>query len=67
MFRRPSHAPIDIVARWVKLLERHPVTGGGIFDLQIVATMLANSIRRIYTFNVDDFKVFSELVVIEPS
>ena len=48
------------------LLRRRPVTGGDIFDLQIVATMKANGVRRIYTFNTDDFEVFSELEVVTP-
>jgi len=50
----------------MKLLARRPVTGGDIFDLQIVATMQANSIQRIYTFNTDDFAGFSELAVAMP-
>jgi predicted nucleic acid-binding protein len=50
----------------MQLLQRHPVTGGSVFDLQIVATMQANGISRIYTFNGDDFKVFPELVVLTP-
>jgi len=48
------------------LLKRRPVIGGNVFDLQIVATMLANDIHRIYTYNVDDFAVFPELVVLKP-
>lgn len=36
------------------------------FDLQIAATMLANGIERIYTFNPKDFDVFPELTVITP-
>jgi predicted nucleic acid-binding protein len=59
-------APARVVAGWMSLLKRHPVTGGNVFDLQIVATMLANGISRIYTFNSDDFNVFSELVVVTP-
>ena len=58
--------PARAVAGWMQLLERHPVTGGNIFDLQIVATMQANGINRIYTFNSDDFKVFPELTVLTP-
>lgn len=58
----PAHA----VEVWMDLLRRHPVTGGDIFDLQIVATMQAHRIDRIYTFNTEDFKVFSELVVLTP-
>lgn len=50
----------------MELLRRHPVTGGDIFDLQIIATMQANGVRRIYTFNTDDFKVFPELAAVTP-
>ena len=40
----------------MELLQRHPVSGGDVFDLQIVATMQANGIERIYTFNRGDFE-----------
>jgi predicted nucleic acid-binding protein len=59
-------APARAVAGWMQLLQRHPFTGGDVFDLQIVATMRANGVQRIYTFNVDDFKVFPELAVLTP-
>jgi len=58
--------PARAVAGWMRLLERHPVTGGNVFDLQIVAPMQTNGINRIYTFNGDDFEVFPELVVLTP-
>jgi predicted nucleic acid-binding protein len=58
--------PARTVAGWMELLQRHPVTGGDVFDLQIVATMQANGIQRIYTFNTDDFDVFPELAVVTP-
>jgi len=58
--------PARAVDGWMRLLQRHPVTGGNVFDLQIVATMQANGIDRIYTFNTDDFEVFSELAVLTP-
>ncbi len=51
---------------WLDLLRRHPVTGGDVFDLQIVATMQANGIQRTYTFNTADFAAFSELVIVTP-
>ena len=47
-------------------LRRRPVIGGDVFDLQIVATMQANGVQRIYTFNTDDFEVFPELAVVTP-
>jgi hypothetical protein len=31
----------------MNLVRRHPVTGADVFDLQIVATMLANDLQRI--------------------
>ena len=58
--------PARAVAGWMQLLKRHPVTGGDVFDLQIVATMQANGIQRIYTFNTGDFEVFPELAVLVP-
>ena len=54
------------VTALVDLLRRRPVTGPEVFDLQIVATMKANNIQRIYTFNVADFEVFPELIVVMP-
>jgi predicted nucleic acid-binding protein len=53
--------PVHTVEGWLGLLRRHPVTGGDIFDLQIVATMQANGVRRIYTFNTDDLRLFPNL------
>ena len=59
--------PARVVIGWMELLKRHPVKGGDVFDLQLVATMQANSIERIYTFNTVDFEVFSEFTVLAPS
>jgi uncharacterized protein len=59
--------PPQAVETLVELLRRHPVTGGRVFDLQIVATMLANRVHRIYTFNSGDFLKFPELAVVTPS
>jgi predicted nucleic acid-binding protein len=59
-------APASVVSRLVELLKQRPVKGGDVFDLQIVATMQANNIQRIYTFNTADFQVFPELTVVAP-
>jgi toxin-antitoxin system PIN domain toxin len=58
--------PASAVAGWMALLQRHPVTGGDVFDLQLVATMQASGIHQIYTFNTRDFAVFPELTAITP-
>jgi predicted nucleic acid-binding protein len=58
--------PAVTVEGLMDLLRRRPVTGGDVFDLHLVATMKANSILRIYTYNREDFEVFSELEVLTP-
>jgi predicted nucleic acid-binding protein len=50
----------------MELLQRRPVKGAAVFDLQIIATMLANKVQRIYTFNGGDFAMFPELTVVTP-
>lgn len=58
--------PAGTIDRLLDLLRRHPVTGSDVFDLQIAATMQANGVQRIYTFNADDFAVFPELSIVTP-
>lgn len=48
------------------LLKRYTPKGMKVFDLQLVATMLANNVHRIYTFNRDDFLRFTEVDVLTP-
>ena len=66
VFLRLLPVPTHTLDELMNLLRRHPVTGGEIFDLQIVATMKVNGIQRIYTFNSDDFKAFPEIIVSTP-
>jgi len=58
--------PVDIVARWMELARRHPVAGPSIFDLQLVAVMLAYDLRTVYTYNRADFEAFTEVTVRTP-
>jgi toxin-antitoxin system PIN domain toxin len=58
--------PARAVRGWMELLQRHPVTGADVFDLQLIATMKANNVQRIYTFNAADFEKFPELTVVVP-
>jgi uncharacterized protein len=58
--------PAGAVEGWLDLLRRRPVSGGAVFDLQLAATMMANGVQRIYTFNTADFSDFRELTVLEP-
>lgn len=58
--------PFDVVARWIELCRTHPVKGARIYDLQIVAVMLANGVTRICTYEQADFAPFSEINVETP-
>ncbi len=58
--------PAPVVESWMSLVRRHPVTGADVFDLQIAATMQANDVQRIYTFNTSDFEMIGEISVVTP-
>jgi predicted nucleic acid-binding protein len=59
--------PPDVTSRWLDMLSSHPVRGGAVFDLQLVATMAANGIERVCTFNRRDFEGFPGLQILTPS
>jgi predicted nucleic acid-binding protein len=57
----------DILRRVLALHAQHPqVARQDIFDLSLVATMLANRIACIYTYNQQHFTPFQELTVLTP-
>ncbi len=58
--------PADIVERWIALMRNRPVRRGAAFDVQLVATMLGNGIRKIYTLNDSDFRPFDQIEVFAP-
>jgi predicted nucleic acid-binding protein len=47
------------------LLGTYPTAGRQVHDANIVATMLANGITRLLTFNVADFRRFAGLITVE--
>lgn len=59
----PRHSTVLLT---IKLLSQHPTTAQGLFDVVLVATMLDHGLVRLYTENVDDFKAFREIEVINP-
>jgi len=56
----------QVTSRWIELLRRRPVRGGAVFDLQLVATLAANGVGRICTFNRTDFEGFPGLEIVTP-
>ena len=58
--------PSDVTSRWLDLVSRHPVRAGAIFDLQLIATIMANGIEQICTFNRQDFEGFPAVPYLTP-
>jgi hypothetical protein len=58
--------PTDLVIRWKQLLRQHPVQAQEVYDAQLVATMLANAVTTIYTFNTADFQAYPGIQVQTP-
>ncbi len=56
----------DILERIVALLKKYEIKEAQIFDLQLVATMLANGVTVVYTYNQSDFARFKEIKAITP-
>jgi predicted nucleic acid-binding protein len=50
----------------IDLLKKYRVGRMEVFDLQLVATMLANGVIHIYTFNKSDFMKYSEIQALLP-
>ena len=56
----------EVTWRWVEMLRRHPVRGGAVFDLQLIATISVNGVQQICTFNRQDFEGFPGLQIVAP-
>jgi predicted nucleic acid-binding protein len=62
----PLPTPVGLAARWLELVDRHPVTRQAIFDLQLAATLIANGVHRIYTYDATHFASVPDLEIVEP-
>lgn len=58
--------PVGVERHFADLLEKHPRIGPRVFDLFLVAVMLGNGVRRIYTLNKRDFESIGDLEVLTP-
>jgi len=56
----------DTLVRTINFLKKYNIKKQEIFDARLVATMLSNSVSRIYTFNKEDFIKYKEIKVITP-
>lgn len=56
----------DIFFEWEKLVIKYQVIGKQVYDARLVAAMIAYQMKHLLTFNIDDFKRFSEIEAIDP-
>lgn len=59
--------PVDFIALWTKLARRYPILGPKIYDLHLVAVMLAYNVGYIYTYNASDVQRYEEVRVVRPA
>ena len=60
-------AHTDVVfAEWERLVVHYRVAGKQAHDAHLVAAMLVHGITHLLTFNTNDFKRFSEIMVVNP-
>lgn len=57
---------IDFVELWTELARRHSVVGPKIFDLHLVANMMAYSIRNIFSYDSAGFERHYGIQVLDP-
>lgn len=56
-----------IFRQWERLVDRYNVSGKNVHDVRLVAAMLEHNITHLLTFNIKDFKRFSEIKVVDPA
>ena len=55
-----------ILTEWERLVVHHRVAGKQAHDAHLVAGMLVHGVTHLLTFNTNDFKRFSEIMVVNP-
>lgn len=65
IFPRLPDVP-DLYEHWRKLVLTHKVLGVQVHDARLVAAMQVHGIKHILTFNVQDFRRYTEITVVHP-
>jgi predicted nucleic acid-binding protein len=66
LFRFLNDSPA-VYAEWETRVSRYKVSGRNAHDARIVAAMIVHGMRRLLTFNGDDFKRFPDIVILTPA
>ena len=56
----------EIFTEWESMVIKYQVMGKQVHDARLAAAMVAHNITHLLTFNVEDFKRFSDIVVVDP-
>ncbi len=65
LFRLLENVP-GIADEWEKLVTQHLVSGKQAHDAHLVAAMSVHGVRRLLTFNGEDFKRYQSVEIIVP-
>lgn len=58
---------IETHQEWRRLLVSHNVSGAQVHDARLAAAMRVHGVRRILTFNVDDFRRYTDIEALHPA
>jgi predicted nucleic acid-binding protein len=64
---RLADEPPGLFRRWRQLVEDHAVKGKQAHDARLVAVMIESDLDHILTFNVDDFRRYTDITAVSPS
>lgn len=56
-----------IYSEWERLVKTYEVKGVNVHDARLVAAMIVHRLTHIVTFNVKDFRRYSEIIIIDPN
>jgi len=59
--------PPELLDLWLDLVARHGIVGKRAHDARLVAFRRGHAIRRLATFNIDDFRAFDGLELMRPA
>lgn len=57
----------SIFDEWMRVVGSHAVSGKQVHDARLVAVMKAHGVTNLLTFNVDDFRAYTEIKAVHPA
>ena len=57
----------EVVGLWLELVVSHEIKGKCVHDAHLLATMKANGVTRLLTFNVADFPAGTGFTILSPA